>query len=60
MARLHGELAAALRPRAEVGRIAEHLGKRNEAVDLLRAVALRQTLNIAAAGGDIADTRRGQ
>lgn len=55
VARLHGELAAALRPRAEVGRIAEHLGKRNEAVDLLRAVALCEARDVAAPGGDIAD-----
>ena len=45
MARLHGELAAALRSRTQVRRVAEHLRQRDKAVDLLRAIALRQALH---------------
>ena len=51
MARLHGELTAALCPRTEVGCVAEHLGQRDEAVDLLCAAALCQAGDRAAAGG---------
>ena len=55
VAGFHGELAAALRARTEVGGIAEHLGQRNIAVDLVRAVACFQRPDGAAAAGDVAD-----
>ena len=52
---LHGILAAALRFSAQVGGVTEHIGQRNERIDLLRAAAGLGALDLAAPGIDIAD-----
>ena len=48
VAGLHGILAAALRFAAQVGGVTEHIGQRNERIDLLRAAAGLGTLDLAA------------
>ena len=52
---LHRVLAAALRAGAEVSRVAEHLSQRNESVDLLRAAAGLEALDLTAAAVEVAD-----
>ena len=52
---LHRVLAAALRAGAEVSRVAEHLSQRNESVDLLRAAAGLEALDLTTAGVEVAD-----
>ena len=47
---LHRVLATALRAGAEVSRVAEHLSQRNESVDLLRAAAGLEALDLTTAG----------
>ena len=55
MCGLHRVLAAALRAGAEVSRVAEHLSQRNESVDLLRAAAGLEALDLTTAGVEVAD-----
>ena len=52
---LHRVLATALRAGAEVSRVAEHLSQRNESVDLLRAAAGLEALDLTTAGVEVAD-----
>ena len=47
---LHRVLATALRAGAEVSRVAEHLSQRNESVDLLRAAAGLEALDLTSSG----------
>ena len=51
----HGEVSPALGEGAEVGDVAEHLGQRDLAVDLLGVAPLRLPGHVAAAAGDVAD-----
>src|SRR3984893_9893014 len=52
---LHGVGGASLRQRAQIGGIAEHLGKRHLAADHLGVAARLHLLHPAAPGGDVAD-----
>ena len=51
---LHRVLTASLRAGTEVGGIAEHLGEGNERIDLLRAVAGLEALDLTAAAVEVA------
>mmetsp|Transcript_20691 Transcript_20691/g.65234 ORF Transcript_20691/g.65234 Transcript_20691/m.65234 type:complete len:269 (-) Transcript_20691:1726-2532(-) len=55
LAKLHAEGCTALRHRAQVGNVAEHLGKGNTSLDYLQIVASAQVLDHATAGVDVAN-----
>ena len=54
MVELHRERRPSLRHRADVGRVAEHLGQRNHRLDLLRVSDRLEVLDAAATGVEVA------
>jgi hypothetical protein len=55
LAEMHGETAAALRPRAQFGGVAEHLRQRHHRLDDLRGPAQLRAFDAAAARIQVAD-----